>query len=67
LANLFELAALVDFQPLVLFLPSIRSLLRDPHLPDQFRHRQTQTPARFNTATEKRFLFFPQVVDFAGN
>jgi hypothetical protein len=56
LAKLFELADLVGFQPLVLFLPSIRSLLRDPHLPDQFRHRQpnlrpASTPPQKNAST----------------
>ena len=39
--ELLELADLVGFQPLVLFLPPIQRLLRDPHLSDQLRHRHS--------------------------
>jgi hypothetical protein len=55
--QLLELADLVGFPPLVLFLPSIRSLLRNLHLPDQFCHPATQPPACFNIAREQCFLF----------
>ncbi len=38
--ELFQLPNLVHFKPGVLLLPAIKSLLSDPHPPDQLRHRQ---------------------------
>ena len=36
------MANLIRLQPLVLFLPAIQRLLRDPRLADQFPHRHSQ-------------------------
>jgi hypothetical protein len=56
-------------QSLVMFLPALQRLLRDPHLPDQLRHRHPSS-ACFSTATicstEKRFLFKANPLSFVG-
>jgi hypothetical protein len=73
--ELLQLAHLIDFQSNVLFLPSVESLLGNPHPPDQFhqwdfRFRLLQN--RYDLFDVESFLLpgkisLPQVLDFAGN
>ncbi len=71
--ELFKLADLIRFQPLVLFLSPIQRLLRDPHLPDQLRYRDSRfglLKYRHDLLDGKSFPLHsqnPPSSDFAGN
>jgi hypothetical protein len=58
--KLLELPHLIQLHPRVLLLPAIERLFRNPHQPDQVRHRHPKL-SLFNTATicsiENRFFF----------